>query len=82
MEEELKEEKVVETKENVNESTEQEKLDEKLKNKKSTFTLIYILIGLFIIAVLGMLLYAFIVTRQFNKLVNFNYPFYYFCFIK
>lgn len=63
MEEELKEEKVVETKENVNESTEQEKLDEKLKNKKSTFTLIYILIGLFIIAVLGMLLYAFIVTR-------------------
>ena len=37
--------------------------EQKLKDKKNTFTLIYILVGLLGIAVLGMLLYAFIVTR-------------------
>ena len=36
---------------------------EKIKNKRNTFTLIYILVGLLGIAILGMLLYAFIVTR-------------------
>ncbi len=36
---------------------------QKLKDKKNSFTLIYILVGILGIAVLGMLLYAFIVTR-------------------
>lgn len=35
----------------------------KENNKKITFTLIYILVGLVILAVLGMLIYSFIVTR-------------------
>lgn len=45
--------------------TKMKKEEEELKkeNKKNTFTLIYILVGLFGIAVLGMLIYAFIVTR-------------------
>lgn len=37
--------------------------ERKEKDKKNTFTLIYILVGLLGIAVLGMLIYAFIVTR-------------------
>lgn len=37
--------------------------EQKLKDKKNSFTLIYILVGILGIAVLGMLLYAFIVTR-------------------
>lgn len=61
--EEVKNENVEETKTNLGEKMEQEKKQKKLANKKYTFTLIYILISLFIIAVLGMLLYAFIVTR-------------------
>ena len=61
--EELKEEKVEETMSNLEETMEDEKKQKKLQNKKYTFTLIYILMGLFIIAILGMLLYAFIVTR-------------------
>ena len=61
--EEVKNEKVEETKANLEEKMDQEKKQKKLENKKYTFTLIYILIGLFIVAVLGMLLYAFIVTR-------------------
>lgn len=36
---------------------------EKVNSKRNTFILIYILVGLFGIAILGMLLYAFIVTR-------------------
>lgn len=59
--EEVKNENVKETK--VEELSEQEKKQKKLQDKKYTFTLIYILIGLFLIAVLGMLLYAFIVSR-------------------
>ena len=59
--EEVKNENVKETK--VEEMSEQEKKQKKLQDKKYTFTLIYILIGLFLIAVLGMLLYAFIVSR-------------------
>ena len=45
--------------------TKMKKEEEELKkeNKKNTFTLIYILVGLFGIAILGMLIYAFIVTR-------------------
>ena len=45
--------------------TKMKKEEEELKkeNKKNTFTLIYILVGLFVIAILGMLIYAFIVTR-------------------
>ena len=34
-----------------------------LKDKKNTFTLIYILVGIFGIAILGMLLYSFIIAR-------------------
>ncbi len=41
----------------------QEKAEKKVQEKKNTFTLIYILVGIFIIAVLAMLLYAFFVTR-------------------
>ena len=41
----------------------EEKAEKKLKDKKNTFTLIYILVGIFIIAVLGLLAYAFLVTR-------------------
>ena len=39
------------------------KAEKKLTDKKNTFTLIYILVGLFAFAVLAMLIYAFIVTR-------------------
>ena len=41
----------------------QEKAEKKIRDKKNTFTLIYILVGMFLIAVLAMLIYAFIVTR-------------------
>lgn len=41
----------------------EEKEEKKLRDKKNTFTLIYILVGIFIIAVLGLLAYAFLVTR-------------------
>lgn len=41
----------------------EEKAEKKLKDKKNTFTLIYILVGIFLIAVLGLLAYAFLVTR-------------------
>ena len=44
------------------EEIEKEK-EEKVNSKRNTFILIYILVGLFGIAILGMLLYAFIVTR-------------------
>lgn len=37
--------------------------EQKLKDKKNSFTLIYILVGIFGLVVLGMLIYAFIVTR-------------------
>jgi competence protein ComGC len=41
----------------------EEKAEKKLRDKKNTFTLIYILVGIFLIAVLGILAYAFLVTR-------------------
>ena len=41
----------------------EEKAEKKLRDKKNTLTLIYILVGIFIIAVLGLLAYAFLVTR-------------------
>ena len=41
----------------------QEEEQKKLKDKKNTFTLIYILVGIFAIAVIAMLAYAIIVTR-------------------
>lgn len=37
--------------------------EEKVKEKKNTFTLIYILVGIFAIIVLAMLAYAFIVSK-------------------
>ncbi len=37
--------------------------EEVIKDKKNTFTLIYILVGIFAILVLAMLVYAFIVGR-------------------
>lgn len=40
-----------------------EEQTQKENNKKITFTLVYILVGLVILAVLGMLIYSFIVTR-------------------
>lgn len=40
-----------------------EEEDKKINNKKITFTLVYILVGIFILAVLGMLIYSFLVTR-------------------
>ena len=43
-----------------------ERVEEQTKkenNKKITFTLVYIFVGLVILAVLGMLIYSFIVTR-------------------
>lgn len=36
--------------------------ENKIRDKKNTFTLIYILVGIFIIAVLGMLTYALLVS--------------------
>ncbi len=56
MEEEVKNE-------NLETKMEQEKLEKKIRDKKNTFTLIYILVGIFIIAVLAMLVYAFIVSK-------------------
>ena len=41
----------------------QEEKQKKLKDKKNTFTLIYILVGIFAIAVIAMLAYEFILTR-------------------
>ena len=40
-----------------------EKAEKKLKDKRNTFTLIYILVGMFIIAVLAMFIWAFIVGQ-------------------
>ncbi len=37
--------------------------ENKAEEKRNTFMLIYILVGIFGIALLGMLIYAFIVTR-------------------
>ena len=45
------------------EERKEKKVKETSKEKKNTFTLIYILVGIFIIAVLAMLVYAFFVTR-------------------
>ena len=39
------------------------KAESKVGEKRNTFMLIYILVGIFGLAVLGMLIYAFIVTR-------------------
>ena len=48
---------------NLDATLNEEKAEKKLRDKKNTFTLIYILVGIFIIAVLGLLAYAFLVTR-------------------
>ena len=45
------------------EKTAEEKETEKLKNKRNTFTLIYILVGIFAIAILGILLYSYLVSK-------------------
>ncbi len=49
--------------ENVENVERVEEQTQKENNKKFTFTLVYILVGLVILAVLGMLIYSFIVTR-------------------
>ncbi len=54
--EELKNEKLENKKE-------QEKTEEEIKNKKNTFTLIYILVGIVIIAIIAMLLIQYFVTK-------------------
>lgn len=41
----------------------EEKAEKKLRDKKNTFTLIYILVGLFLIALIAIMAYTFIVTR-------------------
>ena len=58
-----KEEVTVEETNNLDAKLNEEKAEKKLKDKKNTFTLIYILVGIFLIAVLGILAYAFLVTR-------------------
>lgn len=40
-----------------------EKAEKKERNKKNTFTLIYILVGIFLIAFIAIMAYTFIVTR-------------------
>ena len=59
-----KEERTMEETNNLDAKLNEEKAEKKIRNKKNTFTLIYILVGIFIIAVLGLLAYAFLVTRQ------------------
>ena len=58
-----KEERTMEETNNLDAKLNEEKAEKKLRDKKNTFTLIYILVGIFIIAVLGLLAYAFLVTR-------------------
>ncbi len=48
---------------NLEEKLSEEKKEKKLRDKRNTFTLIYILVGIFLIALLGLLAYAFLVTR-------------------
>lgn len=48
-------------KENLEIKTEKE--EEKIRNKKNTFTLIYILVGIAIIAIIAMLLFQFFISR-------------------
>ena len=50
-------------KENLDNEIIRQELERNAKDKKNTFTLIYILFSLFGLAVLGILIYAFIVTR-------------------
>lgn len=45
------------------EKTAEEKEPEKLRNKRNSFTLIYILVGIFLIAILGILLYSYLVSK-------------------
>ena len=45
------------------EKTAEEKEAEKLRNKRNSFTLIYILVGIFLIAILGILLYSYLVSK-------------------
>ena len=48
---------------NLEEKLSEENKEKKLRDKRNTFTLIYILVGIFLIALLGLLAYAFLVTR-------------------
>ena len=59
-----KEERTMEETNNLDAKLNEEKAEKKLRDKKNTFTLIQILVGIFLIAVLGLLAYAFLVTRQ------------------
>ena len=58
------EERTMEETNNLDAKLNEEKAETKLRDKKNTFTLIQILVGIFLIAVLGLLAYAFLVTRQ------------------
>ena len=49
------------------EKTAEEKEAEKLRNKRNSFTLIYILVGIFLIAILGILLYSYLVSKYLNR---------------
>ena len=48
--------------ENLQMKMKQENEERKAQNKKNTFTTVYILVGIFIVAVLAMLLYALLVS--------------------
>ena len=48
---------------NLDSKLEEEKAERKIRDKKNTFTLIYILVGLFLISLVGVMAYTFIVTR-------------------
>ena len=45
------------------EKLDKEKAEKKLRDKKNTFTLIYILVGIFLIALIAIMAYTCIVTR-------------------
>ena len=58
-----KEEETIEEEKKENLEIKTEKEEEKIRNKKNTFTLIYILVGIAIIAIIAMLLFQFFISR-------------------
>ena len=48
---------------NLTAKLDKEKEEKKIRDKKNTFTLIYILVGLFLITLIAIMAYTFIVTR-------------------
>ncbi len=52
-----------EKQEGLNAVIKEEKAEKKAKDKKNTFTLIYILVGIFIIAILALFIFAYMMSR-------------------